>query len=161
MACDNCCMCCGCCKCFCNFIWVIFIGWELFIFWCLFGLLYCVTIVGISCGKQCFKIACYAICPFGKKLTQDPSDKGCCGCFGNIIWIILGGFEIALLEIIFGIVTFCTIVGIPMALKLFSLVKITFCPYGIAVTSDGEGETVTKTEKVETVEVYTTERAKA
>ena len=130
--------CCSCCNCFCAFLWLILIGWELFLFWIIFGLINCITIIGFTNGKNCFKIACFVLWPFKKQLAVDPKEKMCCSCFRTIIWIILGGFEIMLFEIIFCALSFATIVGIPFGKQLWDLIKITFWPYEIVIVHDGE-----------------------
>ena len=167
MANKNCCICCPCCQTCCNIIWVILIGWELFLFWCIFGIIYCISLAGIPCGKQCFKIACFVIWPFGKDIVKKSDDKGCCGLFGNIIWIIFGGGEIALIEIIFCGISFCTIIGIPFGIQLWKLVKITFSPYGNEVVKLEEGDSEKtkekekeEKEKKEDVQIYESEREK-
>ena len=53
-----------------NLLWVIFSGLELAIGYALLGCLWCVTIVGIPIGKQCFKLARLALTPFGASVVQ-------------------------------------------------------------------------------------------
>lgn len=48
-----------------NILWMIFLGWELMITYFFIGLIYCITIIGIPFGKQCFKLAVLALIPFG------------------------------------------------------------------------------------------------
>ncbi len=40
-----------------NILWIIFGGALNALLWLLMGLLWCITIVGIPLGKQCFKFA--------------------------------------------------------------------------------------------------------
>ena len=117
----------------CNIIWLIFIGWELFLGWCFFGLFYCITIIGIPLGLQAFKIALFVIWPFGKEIIYPKLSMTNCQVIGNIIWIILGGLEIALVELIIGVICCITIIGIPFGLQLFKLAKIALIPFGAEV----------------------------
>ena len=150
-----CCKCCSCCNCFCAALWLILIGWELFLFWCIFGLINCITIIGFTNGKKCFSIACFVLWPFKKQLTVDDKATHCCGCFGTVVWIILGGFEIIIFEAIFCALSFITIVGIPFGYQLWQLIKVTFWPYEVVIVKDKEEPTegkhvpVTDTERVE------------
>ena len=150
-----CCKCCSCCNCFCAFLWLILIGWELFILWILFGLINCITIIGFPNGKKCFSIACFVIWPFRKQFTVNKEATHCCLCLGTIIWIILGGFEIIILEVIFCALSFATIVGIPFGYQLWQIIKATFWPYEVVIVSDdeviieGKDVPVTDTERIE------------
>lgn len=51
-----------------NLIWMIFFGWEAAVFCLIVGLLFCITIIGIPFGKQCFKLAFLVLMPFGAKV---------------------------------------------------------------------------------------------
>lgn len=51
-----------------NLIWLLYFGLELSIVSCLFGLVWCITIVGIPFGIQFFKFAHLALTPFGARI---------------------------------------------------------------------------------------------
>ena len=53
-----------------NVIWAIIGGWETALAYLLFGVLNCITIIGISRGIQCFKITKLALFPFGAKIIH-------------------------------------------------------------------------------------------
>ncbi|CAD7950206.1 unnamed protein product [Amoebophrya sp. A25] len=57
----------GCCYCFNYFIWVVFGGFWMSLFWCLAGILCCITVFGIPFGCKCFKIACIVLVPWKNK----------------------------------------------------------------------------------------------
>ena len=105
--------------------------------------------------KKCFSIACFVLWPFKKQLTVDDKATHCCGCFGTVVWIILGGFEIVIFEAIFCALSYATIVGIPFGYQLWQLIKITFWPYEVIIVKDkeepseGKHVPVTDTERVE------------
>lgn len=51
-----------------NVLWIIAFGWELAVLSCIIALVWCVTIVGIPFGIQCFKFARLALMPFGASI---------------------------------------------------------------------------------------------
>ena len=53
----------------------------------------------------------------------------------NIIWIIFGGFAIALEYLIAGILMFITIVGIPFGVQSFKLASASLWPFGKDIQS--------------------------
>ncbi|MCQ2463549.1 MAG: hypothetical protein MJ177_09150, partial [Clostridia bacterium] len=95
------------------------------------GLLWCVTIVGIPVGKQCFKIAKICLAPFGKDV--DLSGKAS-SLILNICWIVFGGIELAAEAAVMGIICACTIVGIPLAKQYFKIAKVALLPFGAKIS---------------------------
>ena len=98
------------------------------------GLLFCLTIIGIPFGVQLFKMAGLALWPFGREVTPGPSDTGCLSILMNIIWIIFGGIEIALMHLAFGIIFCLTIVGIPFGLQHFKMAILALVPFGKVIS---------------------------
>ena len=99
-----------------NLLWFIFGGALGGLSWCLAGCLWCITIVGIPVGVQCFKIAGLTFFPFGKEVEYG----GGAGSFIlNIIWLIVSGLVLALEHLVWGILLCVTIVGIPFGLLHF------------------------------------------
>ena len=113
-----------------NVIWFIFGGLWLGLGWALLGLLLCITIIGIPLGKQCFKVAKLTFAPFGKTVTCN-FDKH---PIANILWAVLVGWEMALAYLCSGILCCVTIIGIPLGLQSFKLMKLAFLPFGATVT---------------------------
>ncbi|MBQ7761886.1 MAG: YccF domain-containing protein [Clostridia bacterium] len=113
-----------------NLIWFLFGGIISGLSWLLSGCLWCVTIVGIPVGLQCFKFATLAFFPFGKEVVYG-------GGFGslllNIIWLIVTGIPLALEHVAFGIVFCITVIGIPFGLQHFKLAKLALMPFGAEV----------------------------
>lgn len=115
-----------------NIIWFIFGGFFTACGWALVGLLWCVTIIGIPVGVQCFKFAVLSLFPFGKDIQYG----GGAGKFLlNILWLIFGGFELAVAHVVFGIILCCTIIGIPFGLQHFKLAKLALLPFGAEIIS--------------------------
>ncbi len=113
-----------------NLIWLIFGGFVAALGYVTGGLVLCLTIVGIPWGLQCFKMAGLVLWPFGKKVVSDGSSSGCLSVFCNIIWLLCGGLCTALTHIVFGILLFVTIIGIPWARQHFKLIEISMMPFG-------------------------------
>ena len=113
-----------------NILWVVFGGLIIAILYYIFGLLLCITIIGIPFGIQLFKLGTYALWPFGHELVYRPQEPGCLTLFMDIVWIMLGWWEIALLHVAFGILFCITIIGIPLGVQHFKLAFATLIPYG-------------------------------
>jgi uncharacterized membrane protein YccF (DUF307 family) len=113
-----------------NLIWLCFGGFFAALGYLFGGIALCITVVGIPWGLQCFKIAALVLWPFGKKVTSSGSSTGCLNLFANIIWLVCGGLYTAFIHIVFGILLFLTIIGIPFAKQHFKLVEISLMPFG-------------------------------
>ncbi len=116
-----------------NLIWFLFSGLWQGLGWSLAGLLWCVTIVGIPIGMQCFKIAGFVLFPFGKEIRY--SDMGVMSAVANVFWIIFSGIPLALSAIVNGVLLCLTIVGIPFGLQCFKFAKLALMPFGSRVYS--------------------------
>lgn len=71
-----------------------------------------------------------ALFPFGKTTVQRPHTEGCLYTVMNIIWIITGGIWIALTHVLFGLILFISIIGIPFANQHFKLASLALTPFG-------------------------------
>lgn len=111
-----------------NVIWWLFGGLTTAIEYALLGLGYCVSIIGIPWGLQCFKLAMVMLVPFGAKVGASHSNA--LGCAGNVIWFFLGGALLWLTHILYGCLLFITIIGIPFARKHFELARLALTPFG-------------------------------
>ncbi len=116
-----------------NLLWIIFGGFWTAVEWLFAGLIMCLTIIGIPFGIQGFKIAAFAIWPFGRTITRQPTGAG--KILLNIIWIFLGGWYIALGHLFAAFILAITIIGIPFAVQHFKLVGIAFAPFGAQIVS--------------------------
>lgn len=110
-----------------NIIWFICGGFISGLSWLLAGVLWCITIVGIPVGIQCFKLAELSFFPFGKEVRYG----GGVGSFLlNLIWLLTTGILLALESTIFGVILCITIVGIPFGLQHFKIAKLALMPFG-------------------------------
>ena len=113
-----------------NALWFVFAGLWQGLAWALVGALWCVTVIGIPVGLQCFKLAGLSFFPFGKEV--------CCGGGAgsfllNLLWLFFGGIELALGAALNGVLLCVTIVGIPFGLQCFKLAKLALMPFGTEV----------------------------
>ena len=113
-----------------NIIWFIFGGIILGLSWALFGIIWCITIVGIPVGLQCFKFASLAFFPFGKDVIYG---GGIGSLLLNIIWLIVSGIALAIESFVIGLVFCITIIGIPFGLQCFKLAKLSLMPFGASI----------------------------
>ena len=112
-----------------NLLWFVFGGLWMGIGWTLVGLLWCITIVGIPVGMQCFKLAGLAFFPFGKVIVYG----GGAPSLLNLLWLLFGGFALAISAALHGLLFCITIVGIPFGMQCFKFAKLALCPFGSSV----------------------------
>ena len=113
-----------------NIMWFILGGCIVSLCYFLVGAVFCLTIIGIPFGIQLFKIGLFALWPFGSEVVSDTNDGGCLAILMNVLWILFGGIEIALLHVTFGIFCCITIVGIPFGLQHFKMAVLAVVPFG-------------------------------
>ena len=117
-----------------NLLWLLLGGLLISAYYAIFGILLCITIIGIPFGVQLIKIAGLALCPFGRDVQYSADGMGGVSILMNILWIILGGIEICVLHLIIGAVCCLTIIGIPLGLQHFKMAKLAFIPFGQKVS---------------------------
>ena len=113
-----------------NLLWLILGGLVIALIYFLAGLLFCLTIIGIPFGVQLIKIGGLALSPFGKDVATKPSFNGCLSILMNVLWFLIGGWEVAILHLTIGLVCLITIIGIPFALQHFKLAMVAVFPFG-------------------------------
>jgi uncharacterized membrane protein YccF (DUF307 family) len=120
-----------------NVIWLILCGWWMAILYVLFGIIAAIFIITIPFTIACFRIASYVIWPFGRSIEMRRT-AGVASLIGNIIWILLFGWELALGHLTAGIILCITIIGIPLGLANFKLIPISLIPLGVRIVSSDE-----------------------
>jgi uncharacterized membrane protein YccF (DUF307 family) len=113
-----------------NLIWLLFGGILIALIYYMVGLVMCVTIIGIPFGIQLFKLGTYSLWPFGHELIYKQQEPGCLTILMDIIWIMFGWWEIALLHLGFGLLFCITIVGIPWGMQHFKMAFASLIPFG-------------------------------
>lgn len=118
-----------------NIIWLVFGGFMIAIEYFIASLAMMVTIIGIPFGLQSIKLGVLSLWPFGSKVVVKDDSCGCLNFAMNIIWIIIGGFWIALTHVAWGILLCITIIGIPFGKQHFKLIKLALFPFGKQVVT--------------------------
>jgi uncharacterized membrane protein YccF (DUF307 family) len=112
-----------------NVIWLVLCGFWMAIGYCLAGIVCCVFIITIPFGIAAFRIAGYALWPFGRTIVDSPT-AGAGSLLGNIIWFIVAGLWLAIGHLVTGTLLCITIIGIPLGLANFKLIPISLMPLG-------------------------------
>ncbi len=115
-----------------NVIWLVLSGVWLFLGYALAGVLFCITIVGIPFGVASFRIARYALWPFGSTIERKAS-AGVWSGIGNVFWIVLAGIWLAIAHLVSGIALCITIIGIPFGIANFKMIPISLTPLGVEI----------------------------
>ena len=113
-----------------NIIWLILGGLLVALIYYLVGLLMCISIVGIPFGLQLFKLGTYALWPFGHELVNGPGQPGCLSTVMNLLWILLGWWEIAAIHLVCGLLFCLTIIGIPWGITHSRMAVNSIFPFG-------------------------------
>lgn len=113
-----------------NILWFIFGGFCSGLSWLLSGLIWCITIIGIPYGLQCFKFASLSFFPFGKEVEYG---GGAMSTLANIVWLIFFGIWMAIGNMILGILWCITIIGIPFGNQFFKIAKLSLTPFGATI----------------------------
>ncbi len=121
-----------------NIIWLVFAGFWLFLGYMLTGVVLCILILTIPWGIASFRIGMYSLWPFGRQIVAKPT-AGVGSFLGNVVWVILAGWWLAIAHIVSGIVLCITIIGIPLGIADFKLVPISLMPLGKDIVSTRQG----------------------
>lgn len=122
-----------------NVIWVIFAGFWAFLGWLIAALVMAILIITIPFAVQAVKIAVFSLWPFGRTVMKRES-AGAPSLIGNVLWLVLCGWWLALLHLIGGIALAITIIGIPLALGNWKLIPISLWPFGREIVTVEEAD---------------------
>ncbi len=118
-----------------NIIWLVLCGLWMAIGYAVAGLI-CFAlfflVITIPFGIAAFRIAGYVLWPFGRSIDRRPR-AGVASLLGNILWIILLGWELAIAHLVTGVLLCLTIIGIPLGLANFKIIPISLFPLGVRI----------------------------
>ncbi|RBQ19873.1 YccF domain-containing protein [Spongiactinospora rosea] len=117
-----------------NVIWLIFAGVWLAAGYVLAGIICCILIITIPFGIASFRIAAYALWPFGRTVQRNPS-AGCLTTIANVIWLIFGGIWLAIGHVVTAVPLFISIIGIPLGIANLKMIPISLLPLGARIVS--------------------------
>lgn len=112
-----------------NIIWLVLSGFWMFLGYVAAGVLLCILIITIPWGIASFRIGAYALWPFGRTIVSKPT-AGVGSFLGNVVWVVLAGWWLAIGHILTGVAMCLTIIGIPLGLASFKLVPVSLMPLG-------------------------------
>ncbi len=119
-----------------NLIWLVLAGFWLAVGYVVAGVICCVLIVTIPFGIASFRMANYVLWPFGRTVVDKPT-AGAMSTIGNVIWLIVAGWWLALEHIVTGVAQCVTIIGIPLGIANFKMVPISLMPLGKQIVPSG------------------------
>lgn len=121
-----------------NVIWLVLCGLWMSLAYLVAAMICFILIITIPFGIAALRIAAYVLWPFGRTI-EPRRGAGIGSLIGNIIWIILFGWWLALSHLVTGIVLCATIIGIPLGLATFKIIPISLVPLGVRIVPSGPG----------------------
>jgi uncharacterized membrane protein YccF (DUF307 family) len=132
---------------FLNLLWIIFGGLWTAIAWIIAGILMALTIVGLPWSRAAFNIAFYTLLPFGQRAVsraeytgRSDLGSGPLGVIGNIIWLVVAGWWLALVHVATAVLLALTIIGLPFAWAHIKLAGLALWPIGKMIVPVDEAE---------------------
>ncbi len=120
-----------------NVIWLVLCGFWMAVGYVVAGVVCCLLIVTIPFGIASFRIANYALWPFGRTVVQR-RDAGAGSAIGNVIWFVVAGLWLAIGHVVTGIALCLTVIGIPLGIASFKMVPVSLFPLGREIVSNDE-----------------------
>ncbi len=120
-----------------NVLWIVFGGLYMTIGWMVAAIVMVITIIGIPWARAALTIALYTFLPFGNTVVDRPIGigSGPLGFLGNLIWLVLAGWWLALGHLLTAILLAITIIGLPFAWAHLKLAGLALWPIGKEVVS--------------------------
>jgi uncharacterized membrane protein YccF (DUF307 family) len=120
-----------------NLLWIVFGGLWMAVGWIVAAVIMAITIIGLPWARAAFNIASYTLLPFGRKAVSRAEHLGThdvgtgpFGLIGNIVWLVLAGWWLALGHLITAVLLAVTVIGIPFAWAHFKLAGVALWPIG-------------------------------
>ncbi|SNS54612.1 Uncharacterized membrane protein YccF, DUF307 family [Tardiphaga sp. OK246] len=122
---------------FLNILWIVFGGLGMAVGWLIAAVVMAITIIGLPWARAAFNIAAYTLLPFGQRAVDREAvtgrgdiGTGVFGLIGNVIWLGLAGWWLAIGHLLAALALAITIVGIPFAWAHLKLAGIALWPIG-------------------------------
>ena len=120
-----------------NILWLFLGGVWMAAGWVVAAVIMAITIIGLPWARAAFNIAIYTLLPFGQRAVrrdeltgQSDLGTGLLGFIGNLIWLVLAGWWLALGHLVTAVLLAVTIIGIPFAWAHLKLAGIALWPIG-------------------------------
>jgi len=121
-----------------NVVWLVLGGFWMAIGYVIAGVICYVLIVTIPFGRAAFRIASLCLWPFGRTVVPR-RDAGLASCVGNVIWLVVAGWWLALGHLVTGALQCVTIIGIPLGIANIKLIPVSLTPLGHEVVESPNG----------------------
>ena len=115
-----------------NILWLVLCGFWMAIGYVIAGIICCVLIITIPFGIASFRIANYALWPFGRTMERKPT-AGVPSVIGNVVWFVFAGLWLAIGHLLTGIALCITIIGIPLGIASVKMIPISMTPLGYRI----------------------------
>ena len=115
-----------------NVIWLVLEGLWMAIAYVIVGIICFVLIITIPFGIASWRIAGYVLWPFGRTIERRPG-AGLASVIGNVLWVVLFGWWLAIGHLVAGVLLCLTVIGIPLGLASFKIIPVTLVPLGVRV----------------------------
>jgi uncharacterized membrane protein YccF (DUF307 family) len=130
-----------------NALWIVCGGLYMAVGWFVAAIIMAITIVGLPWTRAAFNIGVYTLLPFGQKAVSraeytgnEDIGTGLLGMLGNIIWLVLAGWWLALGHLVTAVLLAITLIGLPFAWAHLKLAGIALWPIGkVIVPADAPG----------------------
>ncbi|GAB2833151.1 YccF domain-containing protein [Microbacterium insulae] len=126
-----------------NIIWLVLSGFWMFLGYLLAGVILCILILTIPWGIASFRIGVFALWPFGRTVVDKPT-SGVGSFLGNVVWVVLAGWWLAIGHILTGVAMCLTIIGIPLGIASFKLVPVSLMPLGKDIVRTDEAHALVR-----------------
>ncbi|APT92989.1 membrane protein [Corynebacterium phocae] len=113
-----------------NLIWLFTGGFALALGYVLLGVFACLFVVTIPAGVASFRMASFALWPFGRTVVQPVGGTSGLSTVSNVIWFLAAGLWLAVGHVTTAAVQAVTIIGIPVALANLKMIPVTCFPFG-------------------------------
>ncbi|HET7534129.1 MAG TPA: YccF domain-containing protein [Nocardioidaceae bacterium] len=119
-----------------NILWFLLAGLWLAIGYAVAGLVAFILIITIPFGIASFRLAGYVVWPFGRTVVWQ-REAGLWSVIGNVLWIVVVGWELAIAHLVAGLLLCVTIIGIPLGVACWKMVPLALLPLGREVVPIG------------------------
>ena len=120
-----------------NIIWFVFGGIWLALGYLIFGVIACIFIITIPAGVASFRMANYALWPFGRTVVRKIHGGNGLSAVSNFIWFLVAGVWLAIGHVTTAAAQAVTIIGIPLAIANINMIPVTCFPFGKHIVDSG------------------------
>ena len=113
-----------------NILWLVLSGIWLALGYAIAGVFACILIVTIPFGVASFRLAGFALWPFGRTVIHQLDRNAAVSCIGNVVWFLIAGWWLALAHLLTALLLAVTVIGIPLAVANIKMIPLAFAPFG-------------------------------